>query len=74
VSTGAACASGAVEPSPTLLALGLPAAEALSSLRVSFGPANPPEEVDGFLAALAAESAALRRVSPGVRVPLEVGR
>jgi cysteine desulfurase len=60
VSTGAACASGAVEPSATLLALGLPAAEALSSLRVSFGPANTPQEVDGFLAALAAESAALR--------------
>jgi cysteine desulfurase len=63
VSTGAACASGAVEPSPTLLALGLPAAEALSSLRVSFGPANRPEEVDGFLAALAAESAALRTLT-----------
>jgi cysteine desulfurase len=60
VSTGAACASGAVEPSATLLSLGLPAAEALSSLRVSFGPANTPEEVDGFLATLAAESAALR--------------
>ncbi len=63
VSTGAACASGAVEPSPTLLALGLPAAEALSSLRVSFGPANRLEEVDGFLAALAAESAALRTLT-----------
>ncbi len=61
VSTGAACASGAVEPSATLLSLGLPAAEALSSLRVSFGPANTREEVDGFLATLAAESAALRR-------------
>jgi len=63
VSTGAACASGVVEPSPTLLALGLSPAEALSSLRVSFGAANRPEEVDGFLAALAAESAALREVT-----------
>jgi cysteine desulfurase len=69
VSTGAACASGAVEPSATLLALGLPAAEALSSLRVSFGPANTLEEVDGFLVALAAESAALLG-----RVPQEVVR
>jgi cysteine desulfurase len=68
VSTGAACASGAVEPSPTLLALGLPAAEALSSLRVSFGPANTPQEVDGFLAALVAESAALRALAMPVRV------
>jgi cysteine desulfurase len=61
VSTGAACASGTVEPSATLLSLGLPAAEALSSLRVSFGPANTLEEVDGFLVILAAESAALLR-------------
>jgi len=63
VSTGPACSSGAVEPSRTLLAAGIPAAEALSSLRVSFGPENTPAEVDGFLAALARETAALRRVS-----------
>jgi cysteine desulfurase len=63
VSTGSACSSGAVEPSRTLLAAGIPAAEALSSLRVSFGPENTPAEVDGFLAALARETAALRRVS-----------
>ncbi|HZF10065.1 MAG TPA: cysteine desulfurase family protein [Thermoanaerobaculia bacterium] len=69
VSTGAACASGVVEPSPTLLALGLSAAEALSSLRVSFGPANRPEQVDAFLATLAAESAALRQLTaPAVGV------
>jgi cysteine desulfurase len=60
VSTGAACASGVVEPSQTLLALGLSTAEALSTLRVSFGPSNREDEVDGFLAALAAESGALR--------------
>ncbi|HTQ79518.1 MAG TPA: cysteine desulfurase family protein [Thermoanaerobaculia bacterium] len=65
VSTGAACASGVVEPSQTLLALGISPAEALASLRVSFGPANRAEEVDGFLAALAAESAALRGVAAG---------
>lgn len=60
VSTGSACSSGAVEPSQTLLAMGLPAAEALCSLRVSFGLGNTAEEVDRFLAALAREAAALR--------------
>ncbi len=31
---------------------------------MSFGPANRPEEVDGFLSTLAAEAAALRELSP----------
>lgn len=61
VSTGSACASGAVEPSKTLLAAGYSAAEALSSLRVSFGLTNRLEEVDRFLEVLAGEVAALRR-------------
>ena len=64
VSTGSACSSGTVEPSKTLLAMGLSRDEALASLRVSFGITNPPDEVDGFLAALAREVAELRRVAP----------
>ncbi len=64
VSTGSACSSGAVEPSKTLLAIGLPPEEALSSLRVSFGVTNRMEEVDAFLAVLARELAELRRVVP----------
>ena len=40
VSTGSACSSGSVEPSKTLLAMGISRQEALSSLRVSFGIAN----------------------------------
>jgi cysteine desulfurase len=68
VSTGAACASGAVEPSKTLLAVGLSREEALSSLRVSFGLPNTPDEVDAFVEALARETAALRRLaSPPAR-------
>ena len=63
VSTGSACSSGTVEPSKTLLAMGLSPEEALSSIRVSFGVANRPEEVDLFLAALAREAAALRRLT-----------
>jgi cysteine desulfurase len=64
VSTGSACSSGTVEPSRTLLAMGLSRDEALSSLRVSFGMTNRPEEVDSFLDALAREVAELRRVAP----------
>ena len=64
VSTGSACSSGTVEPSKTLLAIGLSLDEALSSLRISFGITNRPEEIDGFLDALAREVAELRRVAP----------
>jgi len=64
VSTGSACSSGTVEPSKTLLAMGLSRDEALSSLRVSFGMMNRPEDVDLFLDALAREAAELRRVMP----------
>jgi cysteine desulfurase len=66
VSTGAACASGAVEPSQTLLAMGMDRDEALSSLRISFGLPNTEEDVERFLAALAAEVRQLRRRLPGV--------
>lgn len=64
VSTGSACSSGTVEPSKTLLAIGLSRDEALSSLRISFGITNRIDEVDGFLDALAREVAELRRVAP----------
>ncbi|HEV2855412.1 MAG TPA: cysteine desulfurase family protein [Thermoanaerobaculia bacterium] len=64
VSTGSACSSGTVEPSKTLLAVGIPAEEALSSLRISFGITNTAADVDAFLDALEREVAALRRVFP----------
>jgi cysteine desulfurase len=64
VSTGAACGSGTLTPSAMLLALGLPVEVALASLRVSFGTENTEAEVDGFLAVLAAEVAALRALAP----------
>ncbi|MGB3564965.1 MAG: cysteine desulfurase family protein [Thermoanaerobaculia bacterium] len=60
VSTGAACSSGTVEPSQTLLALGMTSQEALSSLRVSFGISNKAAEVDDFLEVLTKEVAVLR--------------
>jgi len=62
VSTGSACSSGKVEPSATLIAMGIAPEEALSSLRVSFGIANTAEEVDAFLETLGREVEHLRRV------------
>lgn len=44
-STGSACASGSSEPSPTLIAMGRPAAELESSLRFSFGATTTAAEV-----------------------------
>ncbi len=64
VSTGSACSSGTVEPSSTLLAMGMPETEALSSLRVSFGIFNTADEVDGLLGAFEREVAALRELAP----------
>src|SRR6202166_614854 len=73
VSTGSACSSGTVEPSQTLLAMGLSPEEALSSIRVSFGVTNRAAEVDRFLAALAREVAALRRLTGSVMAAGAVG-
>ena len=64
VSTGAACHSGVVEPSETLLAMGLPREEALASLRISFGMTNTMDEVESFVPVLAREVAALRALRP----------
>jgi cysteine desulfurase len=65
VSTGPACHSGVVEPSETLLAIGVSPEEALSSLRVSFGMSNTLAEVDAFVAALHREVPALRALATG---------
>ena len=45
-SAGSACASGALEASHVLAAMGVPADEALSSLRLSLGPATTGDDVD----------------------------
>lgn len=45
VSAGSACASGAIEPSRALLAMGLTNGQALSSVRVSFGKDTTEEDV-----------------------------
>lgn len=63
VSSGSACSSGAVEPSHVLLAMGMSADEARSSVRFSLGAGNTAEQVDALIEAVAESAAKLRRVS-----------
>jgi len=64
VSSGAACSSGAVEPSHVLLAMGLTPAEARSSIRFSVGLGNNATQVRDLAEAVAASVARLRKLSP----------
>jgi cysteine desulfurase len=64
VSSGAACSSGAVEPSHVLTAIGLPKERARSSIRFSLGRGNTAEQVDALVEALATSVAHLRKLSP----------
>lgn len=64
VSSGAACSSGAVEPSPALLAIGLTKTEAKSCIRFSLGESNTLDEVEALIAAVASAVAHLRKLSP----------
>ncbi len=51
-STGAACTSGSIEPSPVLLALGQPPAQAREAVRFSLGTGTTAAEIDTVLALL----------------------
>jgi len=64
VSTGAACSSGAIEPSHVLTAMGLPPEIARASLRFSLGKQNTPEDVQFALGLVAPTVARLRELSP----------
>ena len=64
VSSGAACSSGAVEPSHVLTAMGLSKSEAKSSIRFSLGRTNTQADVDDLLEALAGCVGRLRKISP----------
>ena len=64
VSSGAACSSGAVEPSHVLTAIGLHADRARASIRFSLGRTNTAEQVDALVEAVAASVAHLRKLSP----------
>ncbi len=66
-STGAACSSGAVEPSHVLTAIGLSAADARSSVRFSLGRHTTEEEIASALEIVPAAVAQLRELSPTYR-------
>jgi len=63
-STGAACSSGAVEPSHVLTAIGLPPEEARASLRFSLGRHTSEEEIEFALRVVPATVEQLRELSP----------
>ena len=64
VSTGAACSSGAIEPSHVLTAMGLRPDRAKASIRFSLGKQNTPEDVDFALGLIPETVAHLRDLSP----------
>jgi len=64
VSTGAACSSGAIEPSHVLTAMGMPPERARGSLRFSLGKQNSAEDIDFALSLIPSTVARLRELSP----------
>ena len=64
VSTGAACSSGAIEPSHVLTAMGLPNERARASLRFSLGKQNTADDVEFAIQLVPAAVERLRELSP----------
>jgi cysteine desulfurase len=67
ISTGAACSSGALEPSHVLVAMGLPGGRARASIRFSLGKQNTAEDVEFALALVPETVSRLRELSPVYR-------
>jgi cysteine desulfurase len=67
VSTGAACSSGAIEPSHVLTAMGLRPDQARGSIRFSLGKQNMAEDIDLALALVPETITRLRELSPAYR-------
>ena len=64
VSTGAACSSGAIEPSHVLTAMGMSRGRAKASIRFSLGKQNTVEDVDFALSLVPGSVGRLRDLSP----------
>ena len=63
VASGSACSSNSIEPSTTLLAMGVDADLARGAVRISLGLENTEQQVQEFLTALAAVVEQIRRMS-----------
>jgi len=68
-STGAACSSGALEPSHVLMALGLAPEDARATLRLSLGHQTTEEEIDIALETIPPVIERLRQLSPTYKKP-----
>jgi len=68
-STGAACSSGAVEPSHVLMALGLAPEDARATLRLSLGHQTTEDEIDFALETIPPVIERLRQLSPTYKKP-----
>jgi cysteine desulfurase len=64
VSSGAACSSGAIEPSHVLLAMGLPHQRARASIRISLGKQTTNDDIDFAVQVIPETVARLREISP----------
>jgi cysteine desulfurase len=64
VSSGAACSSGAIEPSHVLLAMGLPHQRARASIRVSLGKQTTQADIDFAIKVIPETVGRLREISP----------
>ncbi|MCX6742257.1 MAG: cysteine desulfurase NifS [Candidatus Pacearchaeota archaeon] len=64
VSTGSACSSKSLEPSPVLTAIGLKPEQAHGSLRITFGKENREEDIDYIAEQIKNVVGSLRKISP----------
>lgn len=74
VSTGSACSSGTLEPSPVIRALGRDEELARGAVRFSLGKETTEEEIDYVLEVLPRAVDALRRISPLYHKAVAEGR
>jgi len=73
VSTGAACSSGAIEPSHVLISMGMNRDRARGCIRFSLGKQNTADDVDQLLSVLPETVARLRQLSPVYNKKAAVG-